>query len=285
MFIHSGFTAIIATSLRHSLSPPPPTFHQSLFCSISSTLQKCSTFPPSAVIAAAAATVSAQGSAYVYNHCAGDVYLWAVDIERNPQAPTVIPAGGTWSEVYHTLSEGGVSVKIAKNPTDSVITQFEYTLTSGEWDMIWYDGSNINCVDDPTNCPFHGDNLYLGATVDSCPQRYCASQDAQCAGFYNTPDQNTATLSCKPSADTFLHLCLPDEQMPGGSAPPAPPAPASTTAPTSAKEVAAGPAKIIMEAPASTTMVRRTIAQRAPAHEHALAAHAHARRHMHAISA
>jgi hypothetical protein len=235
-----------------------------------------------AALSAAIATAQA-GSAYVYNHCKEVVYLWAVDTERIPGSPVKISPGGSWSETYRTPQSGGVSIKLSKEANVyGKITQFEYTLTGGQWNQIWYDGSDIDCI--TSKCPFAEDNLFLGASVPSCPQRYCAAADPKCTGFYNKPDDDFATLACEPTADTFMHLCLPDDQMPGGSSPPAPPtqpSSSSTATPTSTKNVHT----FTMEAPVATTFVKahktaRSVAERSPEPE-ALAVHAHARRHLH----
>jgi hypothetical protein len=231
-----------------------------------------------AALSATVASVQA-GSAYVYNHCTENVYLWAVDTERVPGSPTKLAPGGSWSEVYHTPASGGVSIKLSKDPNCDKILQFEYTLTSGQWNQVWYDGSFIDCGE---SCPWGKHNLYVGASVSSCPQRYCAATDPKCADFYNKPDDDFATLACEPTADTFLHLCLPDSQMPGGSSPPAPPSsPSPAPAPTSSSKAKS----YIMEAPVATTFSKahktvRSIAERSPEPE-ILAVHAHARRHLH----
>src|SRR6201989_3317837 len=105
-----------------------------------------------AAVAAYISTVSATGSAIIYNYCDFPVNLWAVDAERNPQSPTTIPKGGQYSEQYHSLASGGVSLKLSLETSlygGFPITQFEYTLQGG---FIWYDGSNVNCA--VTNCPF-----------------------------------------------------------------------------------------------------------------------------------
>jgi hypothetical protein len=235
-----------------------------------------------AALAAAAATVSAQGSAIIVNHCPFDTYVWPVDAERDPQSPTTIPSGGSYSEVYHTPSTGGVSLKVSNQNTMTSITQFEYTLA----DEIFYDGSNINC--DTSDCPFWQYNLYIEASEPSCPGRPCPSQTA-CDGFYQMPN-DVDTLACASSADTILHICLPNSELPtsedsvsipaGAPSSSAPPAPSTTSAPPPPTTTA--PAQQINEA-LFTTFVTVT-ATPGPQHRHRALdahAHAHARRHMH----
>src|ERR1700759_3288829 len=94
-----------------------------------------------AALIAAAPLAQAAGTAFIQNNCAVPVYLWAVDAERNPQQPSTIAPGTSYSEAYHTLATGGVSLKLSKTADIAHITQFEYTLTGG---FIWYDGSNVN---------------------------------------------------------------------------------------------------------------------------------------------
>jgi hypothetical protein len=234
-----------------------------------------------AAVSATIATVQA-GSAYIYNHCDTDIYVKAIDMERRGGDADTIKAGSTWSETYHTPSSGGVSLKIGTTPACDKITQFEYTLTGGNWNQIWYDGSDINCIAD--GCPFADKNLMVGASIDSCPKRYCAAADPKCTGFYNKPDDDLATLSCNPDADVYIHICLDDDKMPGGAnyGQAGPPTPASSSKASSS--TTPPPKAYTMEAPGPQTFKKvahktaRSIAERSP---EALAAHAHARRHLH----
>jgi len=216
-----------------------------------------------AAMAAAVATVSAQGSAIIVNHCEFNTNVWPVDSERNPQSPIVIAPGSSYSEVYHTPSNGGVSLKVSGNDTITIITQFEYTLAGG---TIYYDGSNINCSGD--DCPFWNWNLYIEASDLTCPGRPCPAQTV-CTGFYELPD-DVATLACGGTADTILHLCLASSLLPASgdsvSIPAEQPTPTSTPTPTPVPPQ-------INEAPVATHINKRDLG--------ALHRHAHNRRHMH----
>jgi hypothetical protein len=234
-----------------------------------------------AAVAACVSTVSATGSATIFNYCTFPVSLWAVDAERNPQSPTTIPAGGQYSEQYHSLTTGGVSLKLSLGNslyTGDPITQFEYTLTGG---FIWYDGSNVNCA--VNNCPFYSYGVFLDTTDPSCPQRTCLPSQ-ECNGFYNNFNDDWNSLACGPDASIQLYLCSTSASAP---APPAP-APASSSAAAvpapvaNAVEVSASPTSSAiyrMEAlhvPASSTTFKK-LAVREPS----AAAHFHMRRHSH----
>jgi len=157
--------------------------------------------------AAAASTVQALGTAYIYNQCTFDTYVWPVDAERNPLTPITIPSGGSYSEPYRTPSSGGVSLKISKTTTPDPITQLEYTVAGYDGtNPVWYDGSNVNCAG--TDCPFQAYNLFLTTSEGSaCPQRNCTSGAESCPGFYTVYNDDVNSLSCADTADVMLYLC------------------------------------------------------------------------------
>jgi hypothetical protein len=223
-----------------------------------------------AAFAVAARTAEA-ASANIYNHCSFDTYLWAVDASRNPSSPTVIPAGGSYSEPYHSPATGGVSLKLSTTQSMITVTQFEYTLAGG---FIWYDGSNVNCAGDA--CPFVNQGIYLATSNPSCPTRTCAPGEAPCTGFYTLYNDDINSLSCDPSADISMYLCSNSASAPAAApAPPAPaaPSPAAVSAPPSIPSAA--PSKIEMEAihGMPTTLIPHVFTARA--------VHDHQRRHHH----
>jgi pyruvate/2-oxoglutarate dehydrogenase complex dihydrolipoamide acyltransferase (E2) component len=235
-----------------------------------------------AALAVAASTAEA-ASANIYNYCSYDTYLWAVDASRNPSSPTVIKAGGTYSEPYSTPATGGVSLKLSTTQSMVTVTQFEYTLAGG---FIWYDGSNVNCAGDA--CPFVTHGLYMSTSNPSCPTRTCAPGEAPCTGFYTLYNDDVNSLSCDPSADISLYLCSNSASPPAAAAPPAPPAapPAAAAPPAPAAPAPAAvsvapaappaaPSKIEMEAihGMPTTLIPHRFTPRA--------VHNHHRRHHH----
>jgi hypothetical protein len=200
-------------------------------------------------LAAIAATVSA-GTATVKSYCKQPVYLYAVDASRNPGSATqVLNYGDSYTETYYTPATGGVSLKLSKTPNlvDGTITQFEYTLTTTPLNLIWYDGSNVNCQG--ANCPFWESGVYMATSDSSCPTRSCAA-NALCTGFYNLFNDDINSLSCGPTASITMTLCSTDGTGPsaaeqalfpglGGAATPSVPAAALNPAPAVASAAAA----------------------------------------------
>src|SRR5215469_641493 len=164
-----------------------------------------------AAIAATTATVHAQ-YANINNYCDFEVWVWPTDGKRNPTSGTSIPPGSNWCEEYQTAG-GGVSLKISTCQNLDKITQMEYDLSNSLGDgieRVWYDGSNINC--ERENCPFWNYNLYIEASDPSCAAGPCPAQTA-CSGFYQKPDDDLDSFSCPMSANTTMHLCIPDHLL------------------------------------------------------------------------
>jgi len=244
-------------------------------------------FATLAAIAASVSMASATGTAYIKNYCSVAVNLWPVDALRNPSGPTSIPAGATYSEPYHVLTSGGVSLKLSKNSTLAAgegITQFEYTLLGG---FIWYDGSNVNC--DVTNCPFYSDGVYMDTSDPSCPTRTCLPNQ-KCTGFYNAFNDDVNSLACGPSADITMYLCATSPNGPAGIAAPASSA-AAPAAASSSPAAHASPVRNLVAsvssavAPSDTAIYRMealhvpaTTLKKVSARE---VNHAHMRRHAH----
>jgi hypothetical protein len=227
-----------------------------------------------AALSAAVASVNA-ANAYIYNNCKDDAYVSPVAVGRPSSGPFHIPAGGSWSEPYYTPTSGGVSLKMSKSASLSNPTQFEYTLTAGDYPFIWYDISNIDCI--ANGCPWDNDETMIEASIKTCPTRSCAAGVKTCPGYYNVWNDDTATLSCDPKADVIFHLC-PNNGTSSGSAPSA----SSSKAAPSSSAKASSTHHVQMEAPVATTMYTTTkAAALAVRTAHPLEAHAHARRHFH----
>ena len=195
--------------------------------------------------------------------------MWAVDASRNPQSPTIIPAGGSYSEPYHTPATGGVSLKLSKTSSIVSCTQFEYTLLGG---FIWYDGSNVNCAG--ADCPFMADGIYMATSQPSCPTRTCSPGETPCTGFYTLYNDDVNSLSCSPDADISMYLC--SNSASGAAAPAAAPAAAAPAAASvAAPAVSSKPTVVKYEMEAvhamPTTLVKYA----------ARAVHEHQRRHHH----
>jgi hypothetical protein len=227
---------------------------------------------------ASAATVNA-AAANIYNRCSIPVFLWPVDADRPAGAPITLQPGASYSEQYHTPSNGGgVSLKINTQNSLDIITQFEYTLTGG---MIWYDGSNVNCP--ATQCPFFSLGAYLETSIPSCPTRTCTPGQV-CTGFYQYPTDDINSLACQPDADVNLYLCATSASAPA-PAPPAAvsskatPSPTPTIAPTPVAIVAAEVKPTTTTAPPKFQM--EAILRPKVNAKRFVVPHAHARRHEH----
>lgn len=184
-------------------------------------------------------------SAIVHNKCNFDVYLWSVDADTNPQKPTILASGGSYSEKYRTPSQGGVSIKLSNSTSiGGPITQFEYTLAGN----IWYDLSNVNCR--TPSCPFENYGMYM-ESGDGCPKVSCAAGDGLCSGVYNKPDDDQASLCCKAEADIVAYLCV---DTPSGSAPSAAPSVASSSAPAASASAIASSGSTVVASAVPTTL-------------------------------
>jgi hypothetical protein len=222
-----------------------------------------------AAVAALAGTAQAQ-TAYIYNYCNAPINLWAVDAQRNPQSPTPIASGSSYSEGYHTLATGGVSLKLGWGASlydGSPITQFEYTLTGG---FIWYDISNVNCNADA--CPFANTGMHLETSDPTCPARTCSAGEVPCSGAYTVYNDDWNSLACGPSSDIKLYLCTTS-----ASAPAAPAAPAASAA--ASPSASAAPAAASSSVP--VVKMEAIMGRKLAARDDGLRMHRHMRRHMH----
>ena len=139
------------------------------------------------------------GSAIIQNHCSYPISLASVG--SSPGTVVHVPAGGSYSEQFHTTStEAGVSIKIVKDgdPIRSAnITQFEYTLVTP---LVYYDLSLIN------GDAFAGEyNAVIPATA-SCPQVTCQPGEVPCKEAYTQPPQRK-TKSCASNANIVYNIC------------------------------------------------------------------------------
>jgi Blastomyces yeast-phase-specific protein len=147
----------------------------------------------------------AVGWAKIVNTCSFDVYLWAVDQSRNPQTPAIIKPGYLYAEQLRAPQPaGGVSLKLSRNSSLAVITQFEYTFVPSLF-TVWYDGSNVNC--NGTACPFAQYGAAIIPTDSNCATKLCAAGDLKCRDFYWTWDDNWAVGACGQTANITMTLC------------------------------------------------------------------------------
>ncbi|KAJ5574150.1 Secreted thaumatin-like protein cetA [Penicillium hispanicum] len=160
---------------------------------------------PSGTVVARNNSVPAGSSVLITNNLNMDVYAWSVSENVGPMQ--TLPAnGGTYSETWRTNPNGGgISIKLATDPSQSDVLQFEYT-QSGE--TIFWDLSCINMESDSefTKYGFAVLPTDSGSNTQSCPTAVCHAGDKNCAAAYLQPTDDRATHGCP--IDTGLALTI-----------------------------------------------------------------------------
>jgi len=140
------------------------------------------------------------GNAKIINLCNFPIFVWSTANETNTTTNFLPANNGFYTENYRfNPNGGGISLKIATVPVDTVITQFEYTYTANN-PNVYYDISNIN------GYPFQQWGFKLIPSISSCPSVFCAPGPQPCTDVYNLPD-DIATKSCDLSTDLSFSLC------------------------------------------------------------------------------
>ncbi|KAJ6115688.1 Secreted thaumatin-like protein cetA [Penicillium sp. IBT 18751x] len=148
-------------------------------------------------------TVPASGSVLITNNLNMDVYAWSVTDVVGPMQ-TLTANGGTYSEAWQTNPNGGgVSIKLATDPSQSDVLQFEYTQAT---DTIFWDLSCINMESSSEFTTYGFSVLPSEGQSSSCPSAVCAAGDSACAAAYLFPTDDQATHGCP--IDTGLALNL-----------------------------------------------------------------------------
>lgn len=148
-------------------------------------------------------TVPASGSVLITNSLQSDIYAWSVSQDVGPMQ-TIKAGGGTYSEQWQTNPNGGgISIKIATDPSQSDVLQFEYTQAA---DTIFWDLSCINMGSDSEFTKYGFAVLPSEGASDSCPTAVCTAGDANCASAYLQPTDDHATHGCP--IDTGLALTI-----------------------------------------------------------------------------
>lgn len=148
-------------------------------------------------------TVAAPGSVLITNNLPKDVYAWSV--AQDVGAMQTIPAnGGTYSESWRTNPNGGgISIKLATNPDQTDVLQFEYTQAT---DTIFWD---MSCIDMGAGSEFtkYGFSVLpsLGES-SSCPSAICKAGDTACADAYLIPTDDHATHGCPINTGLSLNI-------------------------------------------------------------------------------
>lgn len=138
------------------------------------------------------------GGVSIRNNLEQNVYAWSVASSAG-NMKTLSAGGGSYSEEWQNNSNGGgVSIKLATEPTQDDVLQFEYT-EGGE--TIYWDMSCINLGSDSAFTKF-GFSVEPSQTSENCPSVNCAAGDKTCADAYLQPKDDHATHGC-PIDTTF----------------------------------------------------------------------------------
>lgn len=160
---------------------------------------------PSGMLARRNNTVPDSGSVLITNNLNQDVYAWSVSQDVGPML-TLSANGGTYSEAWQTNPNGGgISIKLATDPNQSDVLQFEYTQST---DTIFWDLSCINMGSDSefTQYGFSVLPSDSGDNSQSCPSAVCKAEDSACSAAYLQPTDDHATHGCP--IDTGLALTI-----------------------------------------------------------------------------
>ncbi|KAL4887830.1 hypothetical protein BDV59DRAFT_189821 [Aspergillus ambiguus] len=145
---------------------------------------------------------AASGGVLIVNNMDIPVYAWSVSDSVSPMY-TLAPGGGSYTEQWRTNSNGGgISIKLATEPSQTDVLQFEYTEAG---DTIYWDMSAINLGIDSV---FTDYGFFVAPSIaDSiCPEVNCHAGDKACSEAYLQPKDDHATHGCP--IDTFLTLDL-----------------------------------------------------------------------------
>lgn len=148
-------------------------------------------------------TVPAGGSVQITNNLSQDIYAWSVSQDVGPMQ-TITANGGTYSEAWRTNPNGGgISIKLATDPSQEDVLQFEYTVAPG---TIFWDLSCINMGADSEFTQYGFSVLPSIGESASCPSAVCNAGDASCAAAYLQPYDNQATHGCPINTALSLNI-------------------------------------------------------------------------------
>ncbi|GCB25830.1 antigenic thaumatin-like protein ARB_01183 [Aspergillus awamori] len=135
----------------------------------------------------------------ISNYLAKDIFAWSVSNTTGPM--TVIPHQEQYFESWRTrVDGGGISIKLATEPSQRSVLQFEYTRMDP---IIYWDVSYID-LDYDSDLFQH--NITVTSNDPSCPVVSCAAGVYECHDVYLHPDDNYATHGCP--VQTHLELSI-----------------------------------------------------------------------------
>ncbi|KAJ5773580.1 hypothetical protein N7457_008476 [Penicillium paradoxum] len=142
------------------------------------------------------------GGVTITNNLQQDVYAWSVAGDVGPMQ-TIKSGGGTLSETWRkNPNGGGISIKLALDPEQHDVLQFEYTDAG---DTIFWD---LSCIDMKSSNKFtnYGFAVRPSDETSTCPKAICKAGDTACSAAYLIPTDDHATHGCP--IDTALDLSI-----------------------------------------------------------------------------
>ncbi|OJJ65731.1 hypothetical protein ASPBRDRAFT_139491 [Aspergillus brasiliensis CBS 101740] len=135
----------------------------------------------------------------IFNYLAKDIFAWSVSNTTGPM--TVIPHQEQYFESWRTrVDGGGISIKLATEPSQRSVLQFEYTRMDP---IIYWD---VSYIDLDYDSDYFQHNITVTSNDPSCPVVSCAAGVYQCHDVYLHPDDNYATHGCP--VQTHLELSI-----------------------------------------------------------------------------
>ena len=191
--------ASMATALPTGVRPTTTTTATVTLTPAATTTTAATTTAAISTIATATSSTSTSTGINIINNLNQPVYLWSTS--DTTSAMQTLPAnGGTYTEQWHTNSDGGgISIKMATTTSENSVLQFEYTESEG---TLWWDLSSINLDSDSE---FVSSGFAVTTDDSNCSAASCAPGDKDCADSYQNPD-DLDTRNCASSAAFTMTL-------------------------------------------------------------------------------
>ncbi|KAJ5695014.1 hypothetical protein N7455_002083 [Penicillium solitum] len=143
------------------------------------------------------------GGVKITNNLAQDVYAWSVAGDVGPMQ-TITSGGGTYSETWRTNPNGGgISIKLALDPEQNDVLQFEYTEAG---DTIFWDMSCIDMQAGNNKFTDFGFSVIPSDETSTCPTAICTAGDTACSAAYLQPTDDHATHGCPINTALDLNI-------------------------------------------------------------------------------
>ena len=130
------------------------------------------------------------GGVQIVNNLNIPIYAWSVSDSDGPMQ-TLPPSGGSYSEPWRSNPNGGgISIKLATDPSEADVLQFEYTDSNP---TVYWD---LSCINMGLNSQFASYGFSVTSNNDQCPPATCTAGDTACSAAYLQPSDNGATHGC-----------------------------------------------------------------------------------------